>query len=34
MQELIEEIRYPGKSKLVEAHLTGALDDEELHGGH
>jgi len=35
MQELIEEIRYPGKSKLVEAHLTGAIDDEKLHGeGH
>ena len=33
MQELIEEIRYPGKSKLVEAHLTGAIDEEELHGG-
>ena len=35
MQELIEEIRYPGKTKLVEAHLTGAIDDEKLHGeGH
>jgi cation/acetate symporter len=34
MQELIEEIRYPGKSKLVEAHLTGAIDEEDLHGGH
>ena len=34
MQELIEEIRYPGKSKLVEAHLQGAIDDEKLHGGH
>ncbi len=35
MQELIEEIRYPGKSKLVEAHLAGAIDEEKLHGeGH
>lgn len=32
MQHLVEEIRYPGKSKLVEAHLTGAIDEEELHG--
>jgi cation/acetate symporter len=35
MQELIEEIRYPGKTKLVEAHLSGAIDEEKLHGeGH
>jgi cation/acetate symporter len=35
MQELIEEIRYPGKTKLVEAHLSGKVDDEKLHGeGH
>jgi cation/acetate symporter len=32
MQELVEEIRYPGKTKLVEAHLTGAIDEAELHG--
>ena len=35
MQELIEEIRYPGKTKLVEAHMAGKIDDEKLHGeGH
>ena len=36
MQELVEEIRYPGKTKLVEAHLAGAIDEEKLHGeeGH
>ena len=33
MQELIEEVRYPGKTKLVEAHLTGKIEDEDLHGG-
>ena len=32
MQELVEEIRYPGKTKLVEAHLAGAIDEEKLHG--
>ena len=35
MQELIEEVRYPGKTRLVEAHLAGKVDDEKLHGeGH
>jgi cation/acetate symporter len=33
MQELIEEVRYPGKTRLVEAHMTGKIDDEDLHGG-
>ena len=27
MQELVEEIRYPGKSRLVAAHAEGHLDD-------
>jgi cation/acetate symporter len=27
MQELVEEIRYPGKTKLVAAHAEGHLDD-------
>jgi len=27
MQELVEEIRYPGKSRLVVAHAEGHLDD-------
>ena len=27
MQELVEEIRYPGRTELVEAHLHG----EDLH---
>jgi cation/acetate symporter len=30
MQELVEEIRYPGKTKLVAAHAEGHLD-EVLH---
>ncbi len=32
MQELIEEIRYPGKTQLVEAHLSGGIEEDELHG--
>jgi cation/acetate symporter len=27
MQELVEEIRYPGRTKLVAAHLEGHLED-------
>ena len=27
MQALVEDIRYPGKTELVEAHLAGKLDD-------
>jgi cation/acetate symporter len=34
MQQLVEEIRYPGRSELVAAHAAGALDDELLHGEH
>ncbi len=34
MQRLVEEVRYPGRSELVAAHATGALDDELLHGEH
>ncbi|MGC5585536.1 sodium:solute symporter family protein [Ornithinimicrobium sp. W1679] len=34
MQQLVEEVRYPGRSELVAAHATGALDDELLHGEH
>ena len=30
MQELVEEIRYPGKTKLVAAHAEGHLDDVVL----
>jgi cation/acetate symporter len=30
MQALIEDIRYPGKSVLVEAHATGHLDDVDI----
>ena len=32
MQQLVEEVRYPGRSELVAAHATGALDEELLHG--
>ncbi|WP_324275369.1 sodium:solute symporter family protein [Blastococcus brunescens] len=32
MQELVEEIRYPGKSRLVAAHAEGHLDDVVLEG--
>ena len=34
MQQLVEEVRYPGRSELVAAHATGALDEELLHGEH
>jgi len=27
MQELVEEIRYPGKTRLVAAHAEGHLED-------
>jgi cation/acetate symporter len=30
MQALIEDIRYPGKTVLVEAHAAGRLDDVPL----
>jgi cation/acetate symporter len=33
MQELVEEIRYPGKTKLVAAHAEGHLDDVVLDDG-
>jgi cation/acetate symporter len=32
MQELVEEIRYPGKTALVAAHLAGQVDESKLHG--
>jgi cation/acetate symporter len=32
MQALVEEVRYPGRTQLVEAHATGKLADEQLHG--
>ena len=32
MQELVEEIRYPGKSRLVAAHAEGHLDDVLTEG--
>ena len=34
MQHLVEDIRYPGRTQLVEAHLRGGIADEELHGEH
>ncbi|WP_109471371.1 sodium:solute symporter family protein [Ornithinimicrobium cavernae] len=34
MQQLVEDIRYPGRSELVAAHAAGALDEEILHGEH
>ena len=34
MQQLVEDVRYPGHSKLVELHAKGKLDDEVLHGHH
>src|SRR5690606_18462319 len=34
MQQLVEDIRYPGRSELVAAHAAGTLDDELLHGEH
>ncbi|MGY2005055.1 sodium:solute symporter family protein [Blastococcus sp. SYSU DS1024] len=33
MQELVEEIRYPGKSRLVTAHAEGQLDEVIHEGG-
>jgi cation/acetate symporter len=33
MQELVEEIRYPGKSRLVAAHAEGALDEVAAEEG-
>ncbi len=33
MQELVEEVRYPGRTRLVEAHASGTIDDTELHDG-
>ncbi|WP_256842980.1 sodium:solute symporter family protein [Ornithinimicrobium cryptoxanthini] len=34
MQQLVEDIRYPGRSELVAAHAAGELDDDLLHGEH
>ncbi|SOC57918.1 sodium:solute symporter family protein [Ornithinimicrobium cerasi] len=34
MQKLVEDVRYPGRSELVAAHASGAIDDELLHGDH
>jgi cation/acetate symporter len=34
MQHLVEDVRYPGRTQLVEAHLRGGIADEELHGEH
>ncbi len=33
MQELVEEIRYPGKSRLVAAHAEGHLEEEAIAEG-
>ena len=32
MQQLIEDVRYPGHTELVAQHATGDVADEELHG--
>lgn len=32
VQQLIEEVRYPGTTALVAAHASGELPEEELHG--
>ena len=32
MQQVIEEVRYPGRSEVLVAPAEGALSDEELHG--
>ncbi|NCT89561.1 cation acetate symporter [Cellulomonas sp. APG4] len=32
MQQLVEDVRYPGKTELVAAHASGELAEEELHG--
>jgi cation/acetate symporter len=32
MQQLIEDVRYPGHTELVAQHATGDVVDEELHG--
>ena len=34
MQHLVEDVQYPGRTRLVEAHLRGRLADEELHSEH
>jgi cation/acetate symporter len=33
MQELVEEIRYPGKSRLVAAHAEGHLEEVAAEEG-
>lgn len=32
VQQLVEDVRYPGVTALVAAHATGQLAEEELHG--
>jgi len=32
MQQLIEDVRYPGRSELIVAHAEGSLSEEELYG--
>ncbi|MDO5504155.1 MAG: VC_2705 family sodium/solute symporter, partial [Actinomycetia bacterium] len=32
MQQVIEDVRYPGRSELVVAHAEGELSEEELYG--
>ncbi|WP_153397863.1 sodium:solute symporter family protein [Ornithinicoccus halotolerans] len=32
MQQLVEDVRYPGRTQLVAAHATGALEEDVLHG--
>ncbi len=34
MQQLVEDIRYPGRSELVAAHAAGTVDDALMHGEH
>ena len=32
MQQVIEDVRYPGRSEVLVAHAEGELSEEELHG--
>ena len=32
VQQLVEEVRYPGATALVAAHAAGEVSEEEMHG--
>ncbi|GGB94849.1 sodium:solute symporter family protein [Cellulomonas carbonis] len=34
MQQLVEDVRYPGRTQLVAAHASGEIEDDALHGEH